>query len=190
MRVWSRAGFAAVLGLLASGCGVSSWVTAPESEYPISMSQGIRDPDGELVAKSRKIVVGKYEQEYKACSMLWRMISFTGDKDISEEVNAQVKKAGGDAITEFSVESSGTVWNVVTFLGIFPDCANVKLRGNIVKVAAAPAPRATPAAPPKAAPATPAAPAAPQPPAAPPAPAEPAATSSARGAPAKVVAAR
>ena len=124
---------ASVLGS-ATGCGVSSWVTAPESEYPISMSSGIRDRDGTLVTAERKTVVGTYTQDYQACSMLWRLISFTGEKDISEDLNAQVKKVEGDAVTDLSVESSATFWTVVTLIGIFPDCAQVRLRGEIVQV--------------------------------------------------------
>lgn len=152
------------LAVALSGCGVSSWVTAPDSKYPVSMSSGLRDKSGELVASSHKTKVGDFEKHYKACSMLWRLISFTGDKDISDDVNQQITDAKGDAITNLSVESSGTVWNIITFIGIFPDCGNVRLKGDIVKV--------TPPAP---APALPAPAAAPLPPvaptAAPPAPA-------------------
>lgn len=129
-----------VLLALSTGCGVSSWVTAPESKYPISMSSGVRDAQGTLVPATRKTVVGQYEQHYKACSMLWRIVSFTGDKDISDDVNAAVADAKGDAITDLSVESSATVWTLMTLIGIFPDCAQVRLKGNIVKVA----PAATP----------------------------------------------
>ncbi len=130
--------FAFLLG----GCGVSSWVTAPDSKYPISMSDGIRDQSGELVATDKKTKVGTFEKHYKACSMLWRLISFTGDKDISDAANQQIADAKGDAITNLTVESSGTVWNIITFIGIFPDCGNVRLNGDIVKVTPAVAPPA------------------------------------------------
>jgi hypothetical protein len=143
-----------------SGCGVSSWVTAPDSKYPISMSSGLRDQTGELVASTNKTTVGSFEKHYKACSMLWRLISFTGDKDISQAVNEQVAANKGDAIQDLSVESSGTVWNIMTFIGIFPDCANVRLKGTIVKVTP---PAAAPTATPAAAPAVTAPPVAPAP---------------------------
>ncbi|HEY4158407.1 MAG TPA: hypothetical protein VGM29_09925, partial [Polyangiaceae bacterium] len=115
---------------LSSACGVSSWVTAPESKVPISMSSGIRDQTGQLVPAERKQQVGKFAMDYKACSMLWRLISFTGDKDISEQVNKQVTDAGGNAITNLSVESSGTVWTIMTLVGIFPDCGSVRIGGR------------------------------------------------------------
>ncbi len=132
--------------VLSTGCGVSSWVTAPESKYPISMSSGVRDAQGDLVPEGRKTVVGRYEQHYKACSMLWRIISFTGDKDISEDVNTAVADAKGDAVTDLSVESSATVWTLLTLIGIFPDCGQVRLQGNIVKVTPV-APKPVPVAP-------------------------------------------
>ena len=136
--------------LLLGGCGVSSWVTAPESKYPISMSAGLRDQSGELVATDKKTKVGAFEKHYKACSMLWRLISFTGDKDISDDANQQIADAKGDAITNLQVESSGTVWSIITFIGIFPDCGNVRLKGDIVKVTPAAAPAAAlPVPPPK-----------------------------------------
>jgi hypothetical protein len=160
--------FGLVLALVLSGCGVSSWVTAPDSKYPISMSSGLRDEHGELVPAASKTTVGTFEKHYKACSMLWRLISFTGDKDISDSVNEQVAANKGDAVQDLSVESSGTVWNIITFIGIFPDCANARLKGTIVKV--------TPPAPPVAAPAAaPALPLPATPPAAAPPPPAPAA---------------
>ena len=88
-----------------SGCGVSSWVTAPDSKYPISMSSGLRDQTGELVAPANKTTVGSFEKQYKACSMLWRLISFTGDKDISDSVNEQVAANKGDAIQDLGGQS-------------------------------------------------------------------------------------
>jgi hypothetical protein len=162
-------GSLALLATLSSGCGVSSWVTAPESKYPISLSSGVRDQTGELVTSDRKTVVGQYSQSYKACSMAWRMVSFTGDKDISDEVNKQVSDVHGDALTDVSVTSSGTVWTLLTLIGIFPDCGNVEISGKIVKVAAPP----TPALPKAEAPRAPAPTKVDTPPAPAPAPASP-----------------
>lgn len=181
----STLALALVLMVVLSGCGVSSWVTAPDSKYPISMSSGLRDQNGELVASANKTKVGTFEKHYKACSMLWRLISFTGDKDISDSVNEQIAGAKGDAIQDLSVESSGTVWNIMTFIGIFPDCANVRLKGTIVRVT----PPAPPAPPAVAAPTAPAAPPAAAPPP-PPAPAAAASPGMPSGAPSELSASR
>jgi len=167
---------AIALAVGAVGCsGARSHVTAPTAEYPISMSDGIRDENGSAVPDEDKQVVGYFMYDYKAWGMWWRIISFTGDKDMSEEMNKQVKAAGGEGVINLSVKAENCTWNIFTFVGLFPDCSTVRVRGNIIKrkpkaaVASTPpvvAPPATPAAPPP--------PAGPPPPAAPPA-AEPAA---------------
>ena len=96
--------------------------------------------DGEVLAQ-----VGDFALSYKACSMLWRFVSFTGDKDISENVDAQVKAKGGDAITNLSVSSGATIWNDLTVIGLLPDCSSVIIAGDIVKVKAAAGAPAVPA---------------------------------------------
>jgi hypothetical protein len=122
-----------VLALL-TGCGASSYVTAPHAEYPVSMSSGIRDADGSILPESRKERVGTFTLAYLSCSMAWRLVSFTGERDVSEDVNQQVKAAAGDAITDLRVESGATVWSVMTLVGLLPDCGHVRLRGAIVRV--------------------------------------------------------
>ncbi|MBI2391646.1 MAG: hypothetical protein HYV09_18805, partial [Deltaproteobacteria bacterium] len=161
---------AIALAVGAFGCsGARSHVTAPTAEYPISMSDGIRDESGAPVADEDKQVVGYFQYDYKAWGMWWRMISFTGDKDLSEEMNKQVKAAGGEGVINLTVKAENCTWNIFTFVGLFPDCSTVRVRGNIIKrkpkaeVASKPpvlapppaAPAPPPAAPPPAAPAAP-----------------------------------
>src|SRR4051812_15873576 len=144
VRSACRASALAAVLASANGCGASSWVVAEHAEYPVSMSGGLRDADGKILPAERKETVGHFEMHYKACSMLWRLISFTGDKDISDQVNGQVKAQSGDAIANLNVSSGGTVWNILTIVGILPDCSSVKINGDIVKVkpVATPAPAA------------------------------------------------
>lgn len=126
---------AATLPLVGTlGCaGARSHVVAPDAQYPVSMSDGVRDTDGSLLSDKEKKVVGGFQRDYRAWGWLWSAVSFTGDKDISEEINEQVKKAGGDAIVNLAVRSEPCLWNLFTFIGIVPDCANVKVRGHIIK---------------------------------------------------------
>ena len=143
----------AVIALGCAGCGVSSWVTADQSRYPISMSNGLRGPDGRVIPPEHIHPVGHFEQRYLACSMLWRIISFTGHHDVSDDVNEQVKALGADAITNLAVTSGVTGWQLFTFLGIFPDCSKVSISGDIVKVdrpAPPPPPEPPPVTPPPA----------------------------------------
>lgn len=117
-----------------TGCsGSRSHVVAPTAQYPVSMSDGVREADGKLLPDERKKVVGGFQYDYKAWGMLWRIFSFTGDKDISEEVNEQVQKSQGDAIVNLSVKAESCTWNIFTFIGIFPDCSTVRVRGHIIK---------------------------------------------------------
>jgi hypothetical protein len=149
------------LSLSAIGCGARSYVAAPGAKYPVSLSSAVRGPDGQILADGDVEKRGTFKMDYTACSMLWTLIPFTGTKDISSQVDRQVANKGGEAITNLSVESSAGAWNIMTIIGVLPDCGHVKVRGDIVA-------RMTPM------PVVPAAPAA-----APPAPTPPAAAPSA-----------
>lgn len=131
--------------LLAAGCGGSNAVLrADKAAYPISMSQGLRGEDGKLLQKAQKQSVGTFTLDYTSWSALWTLVPvFNARRDISSEVNDQIAKAGGDAIVGLNVTSTHCLWNFFTIVGVLPDCANVAVRGDIVKVAA-PAVAATP----------------------------------------------
>jgi|GEM_PF-1901571 len=135
MKTWMKNAFAtASLAVLLTGCsGARSHVIADEARYPISLSDGVRDADGKLLPDERKQVVGSFTHSYKAWGWLWRVFSFTGDHDISEDVNEQVAAAGGDAIVNLSVKSELCLWNMFTLVGLLPDCSNVSVRGHIIK---------------------------------------------------------
>jgi hypothetical protein len=123
------------------GCaGARSYVVAREALVPISMSDGLRGEDGKLLADGQKHVVGEFSYDYRAWGMLWTAISFTGNKDISDAVNEQVKDAGGDAINNLEVRSGNCGWTLFTAVGLLPSCSNVEIRGDIVKVSSLSAP--------------------------------------------------
>ncbi|MCA9589896.1 MAG: hypothetical protein KC657_31545 [Myxococcales bacterium] len=131
---------AAAIGALlcASGCaGARTNVVAPNAAYPISMSQGVRDADGRLVARDRLTKLASLESRATAWSMLYSYVPLTPETDISDVVNAQVKAAGGDAVLNLRVMAGNcaTQWffglNVLPF---WPGCLNVRVEGDIVKV--------------------------------------------------------
>ena len=124
----------AVALALAACSGTRSYVVASASKYPISLSDGLRGPDGALLRPEQKHVVGEFSYNYKTWGMFWTMIAFTGDKDISAEINQQVKDAGGDGVTNLTVWAGACTWNVFTVVGVLPDCGNVEITGEIVKV--------------------------------------------------------
>jgi hypothetical protein len=124
---------------IGAGCsGAKSYVRADQSAYPISLSNGLRGSDGQLIPDARKSPVGAFETHWSSWTAVWTLIPLSNrTRDISEEVNQQVKKAGGDAIVGLDVKVTQCGWNYLTILGILPGCDNVSVTGHIVKVAAA-----------------------------------------------------
>jgi hypothetical protein len=120
------------LSLSAAGCGARSYVAAPGAKYPVSLSSAVRGPDGKILSDGDVEKRGTFKMDYTACSMLWTIIPFTGTNDISNQVDRQVANKGGEAITNLSVESSAGAWNIMTIIGILPDCGHVRVRGDIV----------------------------------------------------------
>ncbi len=135
--------------LLASGaCGTRSYVTAEDSLYPVSMSSALRDESGTLVKDADLEKLGTLKVNYLACTMLWSAIGLRNrTRDISEEINREVAVRKGEAVTNRTVESSGTYWEFFTFIGVLPDCAHVRVRGDIVQRIPGKRPSAAPAAP-------------------------------------------
>jgi hypothetical protein len=125
----------ALLGLLvlAAGCGARSYIRADSARYPVSLSSGVRGPDGKLVDPQALQKTGEFHADYTACRMFWTLVPIkSGHRDISDDVNQQVAQAHGEAVVNLSVESAATVWNIITFLGVLPDCGKVDIRGDIV----------------------------------------------------------
>jgi len=128
----------ALLGLvlLAAGSGGSrSFIRADGADFPISLSGGLRDADGQLVADARKVIVGKLDISYKAWSAVgWLIPIANRERDVSAEVNEQVRRAGGDGVIDVEVRATNCLWSYFTIFGLLPDCSNVSVRGTIVKV--------------------------------------------------------
>jgi hypothetical protein len=119
-----------------TGCsGARSNVRADHSDYPISLSDELRAADGKVVPGAQLESVGVFQLSYKAWSALMTLIPLSNrNRDVSPEVNEQVKKAGGDAVVGMEIATRQCSWNFFTFLGILPGCSNVEIKGNIVKL--------------------------------------------------------
>ncbi len=123
------------LAMAATGCGgARSAIKADTSSYPISLSDGLRNADGSLVSDDQVRSVGTFKASFTDWSALWMFVPFRQTHDISDEVNAQVAQAGGNAINDLAITTSHCAWNNFTVLGLLPDCAHVDLEGNILKV--------------------------------------------------------
>lgn len=134
----------------AAGCvGANTSVVAPDAHYPVSLSRGVRDRDGSLVPEARRKVVGAFSEERMAWSMFYKLARLTPKTDLSQSIDQQVKAAGGDAIVNLRVGTLHCELNftpLLTALPIWPGCAKVFVRGDIVKVLPAPAPEGARAA--------------------------------------------
>jgi hypothetical protein len=112
-----------------TGCsGARSNVRADHSDE-------LRAADGKVVPGAQLESVGVFQLSYKAWSALMTLIPLSNrNRDVSPEVNEQVKKAGGDAVVGMEIATRQCSWNFFTFLGILPGCSNVEIKGNIVKL--------------------------------------------------------
>lgn len=131
-----------ILLLTAGGCmGSRAYVHATELKYPVSLSSAVRAPDGAILTEEGNGIekVGTFRLDYTTCRMLWTLIPIkSANRDISDEVNEQIPRKGGEAIINLSVESSSTVWTAMTIVGVLPDCGKVRIRGDIVSRVQAP----------------------------------------------------
>jgi hypothetical protein len=143
------------------GCaGARTNVVAPTSQYPVSMSRGIRDADGGLVSADRRKVVGHFRDKHRVWGMIWSFVSFSPTTDISAALNNQVAAAKGDGVVNLRVAAAECGMNFAQILNIlpfWPGCANITVDGDIIQVpprgaaeagASAPPPPASPPPPP------------------------------------------
>jgi hypothetical protein len=146
------------LVLAAGGCaGASVEVTAERARYPVSMSGLVRDGTGVIHGPWSLQRVGMLRTEATRFGFLYSTATAQPRYDISDEVNAQVAAARGEAVVNLSVTVSARCGklNMFPFLGIlpfWPGCVPVSIMGDIVRrwPAPAPAPTLAPPAPPSA----------------------------------------
>jgi len=161
----------AALGVaLSAGCaGARIDVTAERARYPLSMSGVVRDNTGRLHDRHSLEKVGTLQAGRTRVGILYSAVTLPSSYDISDDVNAQVAAARGEAVVGLTVAVEGgcdalNMFPLLNALPIWPGCVPVSITGDIVRrkprLPAAPAPApGTPPAVPALAPETPAAPA-------------------------------
>ena len=135
-----------------SCAGARTTIVADDARFPVSLSEGMRAPDGHLLEAAEMEVVGQFEHKRTIWGLLYSVIPLTPTTDISREVDAQVQSAGGQAVVRLKTEAQHCALNhfiVFSFLPIWPGCSYVTVSGDIIryKPLAPPAP-AAPTAPP------------------------------------------
>lgn len=127
-----------LLFVACAGCaGARTTIVAPTADVPVSLSHAVRDADATIVPAERREVVGSFHDERLAWGLLWSTVKLTPEKDISDEINAQVARAGGDAVINLRIASAGCGWNYViglNLLPVWPGCSKVFLDGDIIRV--------------------------------------------------------
>jgi hypothetical protein len=124
-----------------SGCVMhlhaSTNIVAQDAAVPVSLSETVRDADGNLVLPDRQQVVGVYDETFHAYNIPWGIIPLHPTTDISDSVNEAVAAVHGDAITELTVVAD-QCWTrglaFFWFLPIVPSCAAYEVRGRIIRV--------------------------------------------------------
>ena len=122
----------------ASACaGARVNVTANRAAYPISMSGYVRDNTGRLYERRELQTVGQFVSDGSRVGFLYSLLT-PSSYDVSDEVNAQVAAANGEAVVNLNVAVTEgcAVLNefpVLNALPIWPGCVPLIVTGNIVR---------------------------------------------------------
>jgi hypothetical protein len=130
-------GACALLG--ASGCaGARVNVTADRARYPLSLSPIVRDAGGRLYDARSLVKVGWLDVRKTTLGFVYSALTVPQTRDFSDEINAQVAAAGGEAVVGLTVTiAGGCGWlngfPILNAVPLWPGCVPVRLTGDIVR---------------------------------------------------------
>jgi hypothetical protein len=129
---------ARIVGIvLVAGCGSASGTFKFDRLHdPASMSAFVDGPDGGTVDRNDLHVVGRAEVEERFWGIVYGFVDITGDVDIGDRLNAQIKAKGGEALINLTATAAHCGMNNVfgfNWLPIWPGCVNGKVEGEIVR---------------------------------------------------------
>jgi hypothetical protein len=141
MRFPGGAFLLVLAGIAAFGVGCAGArvnVTADRARYPISFSGSVRDASGELRLRPSLVKVADLSIDGTRVGLLYSGVTPRSTCDISDEVNAQVAAAGGEAVVFLTITASDgcNVLNgmpVLNALPIWPGCVPLAITGEIVR---------------------------------------------------------
>jgi hypothetical protein len=141
-RLWGVAAVV-VCALLTGACGGGKASLRFDGlKYPVSLSSYLEEPGGRIVGVSDLVKVGELKLAFKVWGLFWALVPLTGTKDLSQEINAQIGRAGGEGIVSLKVTvdqcttTEPTGWYYYCMLGVIPvvpNFARVRVTGTIVK---------------------------------------------------------
>jgi hypothetical protein len=125
--------------LAASGCaGARVDLTADHASYPLSLSQVVRDASGRPYDARTLVKVGWLDVRKTTPGFVYSALTVPPTRDFSDEINAQVAAAGGEAVVGLTVSiAGGCGWlngfPILNALPVWPGCVPVRLTGDIVR---------------------------------------------------------
>ena len=143
-----------LVGALLCGCaGARTSVSVDGVDAPVSLTRAVYSGNGDVLVEGRELdVLGSFSVTTTAYSTLWALAPPLSSLDLSEMLNAQLAKFGGEAITslKFTVENLNTapevlIHTLAVLLPALPGWCDVKVEGNVVRRALPPEPAPTPA---------------------------------------------
>jgi hypothetical protein len=133
------AAFALAVLSLSTGCaGARASITADDARYPVSLSRGVRDAEGDIVTSDREKTVATFRDHATSWAIGYSFIPLSKRKDISGALNDQVKAAGGDAVVNLRTSSAhcaSDFFIIFSILPVWPGCSTTEIEGDIIKVA-------------------------------------------------------
>jgi len=134
----------ALLGALVAagsvgGCaGARVSVTADRARYPLSFSAVVRDASGRPYDARTLVKVGWLDVRKTTPGFVYSALTVPPTRDFSDEINAQVAAAGGEAVVGLTVTiAGGCGWlngfPLLNALPVWPGCVPVRLTGDIVR---------------------------------------------------------
>jgi hypothetical protein len=134
-----RAAGALICVLAAAGCaGARVNVTADRARYPLSLSPVVRDASGRPYDARTLVKVGWLDIRKTTPGFVYSAMAVLPTRDFSDELNAQVARAGGEAVVGLTVSiGGGCGWlngfPILNALPVWPGCVPVRLTGDIVR---------------------------------------------------------
>jgi len=137
-RYSARLSFAAWLLLVAGCAGSRVEITARNSRYPISFSHLVRDRAGYLYDRASLDAVGTFNGSKSSFGIFYSALGLSPRYDVSDDVNRQVARAGGEAVVDTTVSvttdcNALNAFPILNAIPIWPGCVHVVVSGAIVR---------------------------------------------------------
>lgn len=126
----------ALLLLAVGAChGANVNVHANSARYPVSMSSALPDAEGKVLIIGYELQpVGPFRVDTTKYGFFYGSTKAT--LDLSDDINNQIERAGGEGIVQFKITTANCGLNYFfpfTILPFWPGCQNMTVRGIIVR---------------------------------------------------------